>query len=149
MPLAPDPDVGRREAGGRHRAGDMVMTLVGEAQVQPVSWIGERRSVSPRILVGARGAVMIRRGAFGEACRGAICCSRRITACLSMANCPGKLLINDMTIVQRRDVPVYFHVELGAAILLAEGFSGEYLDTGNRAYFSNSGLALVLHPEFH
>ena len=24
-----------------------------------------------------------------------------------------------------------------------------YLDTGNRAFFSNAGLALILHPEFH
>jgi len=45
----------------------------------------------------------------------------------------------------------YFHVELDRhAILLAEGLPVEsYLDTGNRAFFSNAGLALLLHPEFH
>ena len=44
----------------------------------------------------------------------------------------------------------YYHVELDRhAVLLAEGLPVEsYLDTGNRAFFSNAGLALVLHPEF-
>ena len=137
-------------------AGDMVMTLVGEAQVpQPVSWIGERRiSVAAHPRPELVAPVMIRRGAFGEDLP-------RRDMLLSPDHClfvngkliPAKLLINDMTIVQRRDVPVvhYFHVELERhAILLAEGLPAEsYLDTGNRAYFSNSGLALVLHPEFH
>ena len=66
---------------------------------------------------------------------------------------PAKLLINEMTIVQERDTRVveYYHVELDRhAVLLAEGLPAEsYLDTGNRAFFSNAGLALVLHPEFH
>jgi len=66
---------------------------------------------------------------------------------------PAKLLINGMTIVQERDAKSvhYFHIELDRhAVLLAEGLPAEsYLDTGNRAYFANSGLAMVLHPEFH
>jgi hypothetical protein len=33
--------------------------------------------------------------------------------------------------------------------LFAEGLTTEsYLDTGNRAFFANAGLAMVLHPEF-
>ena len=64
---------------------------------------------------------------------------------------PAKLLINDMTIVQERETRFvsYYHVELEHhAVLLAEGAPVEsYLDTGNRAFFSNASLALVLHPE--
>ena len=66
---------------------------------------------------------------------------------------PASLLINDMTIVQERDQARvhYFHVELERhAIMLAEGLPAEsYLDTGNRAYFANAGVAVMLHPEFH
>jgi hypothetical protein len=66
---------------------------------------------------------------------------------------PAKLLINGMSVVQERDTRSvqYFHIELDRhAVLLAEGLPAEsYLDTGNRAYFTNSGLALVLYPEFH
>jgi hypothetical protein len=43
----------------------------------------------------------------------------------------------------------YHHVELDRhAIMIAEGVQAEsYLDTGNRAFFSNAGLAMILHPE--
>ena len=66
---------------------------------------------------------------------------------------PAKLLLNGMTVV--RDTAVrsvsYYHVELANhGILLAEGLPVEsYLDTGNRAFFANAGLALLVHPEFH
>jgi len=44
----------------------------------------------------------------------------------------------------------YYHVEMPRhSLLLAEGLPAEsYLDTGNRAFFSNAGLALMLYPEF-
>jgi hypothetical protein len=43
----------------------------------------------------------------------------------------------------------YFHLELAAhAIILAEGLPTEsYLDTGNRGFFTNSGVPLLLHPD--
>jgi hypothetical protein len=43
----------------------------------------------------------------------------------------------------------YYHIELAEhGILIAEGAAAEsYLDTGNRAFFSNAGLATLLHPE--
>ncbi len=43
----------------------------------------------------------------------------------------------------------YYHVELDQhALLLAEGLPAEsYLDTGNRAFFANSGMPLLLHPD--
>src|ERR1019366_9276451 len=65
---------------------------------------------------------------------------------------PAKLLVNGMTIT--RDLSLtsvsYHHIELEQhAVLIAEGVEAEsYLDTGNRAYFSNAGLAMILHPEF-
>jgi hypothetical protein len=60
-------------------------------------------------------------------------------------------LINGTTIRQEtngRSIE-YFHVELDAhAIIQAEGLPTEsYLDTGNRGFFSNSGVPLLLHPD--
>jgi hypothetical protein len=64
---------------------------------------------------------------------------------------PAKLLVNGMTIVrdlEARSVS-YYHIELERhSVLIAEGVPAEsYLDTGNRAFFSNAGLAVILHPE--
>ena len=65
---------------------------------------------------------------------------------------PARRLINGATIVQDRNLRSveYFHVELEThALLIAEGLLAEsYLDTGNRAFYDNAGLAMVLHPEF-
>ena len=58
---------------------------------------------------------------------------------------PAKLLVNGMTIVRDMSLPsvAYHHIELERhAVLIAEGVAAEsYLDTGNRAVFSNAGLA--------
>ncbi len=66
---------------------------------------------------------------------------------------PAKLLVNEMTIVKDTTLNLveYYHLELDRhAVVVAEGVASEsYLDTGNRAFFSNAGLALMLHPEFH
>lgn len=64
---------------------------------------------------------------------------------------PAKLLVNGMTITRETPSAVtYFHVECEShAIIMADGLTVEtYLDTGNRAWFENAGLALLLHPEF-
>lgn len=44
----------------------------------------------------------------------------------------------------------YFHIELDQHdVLFAEGLEVEsYLDTGDRAMFTNAGRPVVLHPEF-
>jgi hypothetical protein len=127
----------------------------GDERARPVRWIGTRRldlAHHPRPEFAA--PILIRRGAMGDGCP-----VRDLL--VSPAHClfvegkllPAKLLVNDMTIVQRRDLKAvtYFHVELDRhAVLLAEGLPAEsYLDTGNRAFFANAGLALILHPEFH
>ncbi len=64
---------------------------------------------------------------------------------------PVRCLINGATIRQvPRPEVTYWHVELPAhGLLLAEGMPVEsYLDTGNRADFSNAGAAVTLHPDF-
>jgi hypothetical protein len=121
--------------------GDMVVTLSGDTKsLQPVRWIGNRR-------------MNVRQHAFGQNLP-----SRDLLVspdhCLFVDGklIPAKLLINDRTIVQERDTAAvhYYHVELDRhAVMLAEGLPAEsYLDTGNRAMFSNAGLALMLHPDF-
>jgi antigen 43 len=134
--------------------GDQVMTLVDGAQVlQAVKWVGHRElvlglhpnpdSIAPvRILKGALSENVPHRDLL-----------------LSPDHClfigggliPAKLLVNDMTIVRDLTMKVvsYHHIELEQhAVMIAEGVEAEtYLDTGNRAFFSNAGLATLLHPE--
>ena len=134
-------------------AGDVALTTSEGAM--PVRWIGRRRidlAAHPRPELAA--PVRICRGAWGEN-------QPHRDLVLSPDHCvfidgkliPAKLLVNGMTIVHERHVRSieYFHVELDRhAVLLAEGVPCEsYLDTGNRSFFSNAGLALTLHPEFH
>lgn len=137
-------------------AGDTVITLVnGEHVPQPVKWVGERFiriATHPRPELVA--PVRICQNAFGESLPARdLLVSPDHCILVDGKLIPAKLLINGMTIVQDRDVrsAQYYHIELDShAVLLAEGLAAEsYLDTGNRAYFTNSGLALVLHPEFH
>ncbi len=133
--------------------GDMVATA--DQGLQPVRWIGHRHldlTVHPRPEFAA--PIRISRGAFAAN-------QPQRDLIVSPDHClfvdgkliPAKLLINGMTIVQDRDASAvtYYHVELDHhAVLFAEGLPAEsYLDTGNRAFFSNAGLALMLHPEFH
>ena len=62
-----------------------------------------------------------------------------------------RLLVNGSTIRWERGLTAvdYYHVELDRHdIVLAEGLTVEsYLDTGNRAFFANSGMPPVLHPD--
>ncbi|MDR3535281.1 MAG: Hint domain-containing protein, partial [Acetobacteraceae bacterium] len=133
--------------------GDMVVTA--DQGTRPINWIGHRHldlTAHPRPEFAA--PVRISRGAFAEN-------QPQRDLVVSPDHClfvdgklvPAKLLINGMTIVQDRDAKAvtYYHVELDRhAVLFAEGLPAEsYLDTGNRAFFSNAGLALMLHPEFH
>jgi hypothetical protein len=136
--------------------GDLLVTIDrGSRTLQPIKWIGERRldlAAHPRPDLAA--PVRIRKDAFSEGIP-----TRDLL--LSPEHCvfvdgklvPVRLLVNNMTIVQdchTRRVH-YYHVEMPRhSLLLAEGLPAEsYLDTGNRAFFSNAGLALILHPEFH
>ena len=135
--------------------GDTVMTVVnGQRVPQTVTWAGHRtidlsRHPKPEMVAPIR----FRAGSLGENLP-----LRELV--LSPDHClfidgglyPAKLLVNDMTIVQDMDVKTvsYHHIELDRhSVLIAEGVPAEsYLDTGNRTYFDNAGLAMVLHPEF-
>ena len=136
--------------------GDLLVTVDrGTSTLQPIKWIGERRidlAVLARPELSA--PVRIRKDAVSEG-------MPRRDLLLSPEHClfvdgkliPVRLLVNNMTIVQECATGRvhYYHVEMPRhSLLLAEGLPAEsYLDTGNRAFFSNAGLALLLHPEFH
>src|SRR6185312_6536272 len=136
--------------------GDQVMTVVdGNRMPQPVKWVGQRQidlTQHPRPELAA--PIRIRQGALGENLP-----ERDLLVspphCVFMDGklIPAKLLVNDMTIVREREATFvsYYHIELEQhAVLIAEGIEAEsYLDTGNRAFFANAGLAMVTHPEFH
>ena len=138
------------------QAGDRVATLQnGETVFRPIKWIGQRRiDLAAHSRPELAAPIRIRAGAFGDAqpVRDLVVSPDH---CLFVDGklIPAKLLANGTSITQelsRRSV-MYYHVELDRhAVLLAEGLPAEsYLDTGNRAFFANAGLALVLHPEFH
>lgn len=131
--------------------GDPVVTLAGP---RPVTWIGHRRLDLRRHPLPEQAApIRIRRGALAPGVpHRDLLVSPDHGMFLRNRLVPAKLLVNGMTIVQERQVPAvhYFHIELERhAVLVAEGAAAEsYLDTGNRAFFANAGLAVVLHPEF-
>ena len=138
------------------KGGDMVVTMQdGESVPMPVKWMGVRsidiaNHPHPRTVAPIR----IRAGAFGDALpRRDLLVSPAHAIYVDGKLVPANLLINQMSIVQDLHAKsvVYHHVELDRhALILAEGLTSEsYLDTGNRAYFANAGLATVLHPEFH
>jgi collagen type I alpha len=132
-------------------AGETV--LLADGGTAPIVWLGQRRvdcarHPRPRDVLPVR----VRAHAFG----------RRLphTDLLLSPDhavfCDGYLipirhLINGATVVQEQvDDVSYWHVELPRhAVLLAEGLPTEsFLDTGNRAAFSNGGPAVQLHPDF-
>jgi hypothetical protein len=136
--------------------GDTVIAMVdGQPVVQTVKWVGYRRIVLDRHPRGSELApIRIRRGALGPDLPARdLLVSPPHGIYIDGKLIPAKLLVNGMTIMRetRLKSVEYYHVELDRhAIIVAEGIQAEsYLDTGNRAFFSNGGLALLLHPEFH
>ena len=138
------------------QAGDRVVTLQdGQPVPMAITWTGNRHIdllAHPRPYTAA--PVRIRAGAFGDDLpRRDLLVSPAHGIYVDGKLVPANLLINHMTIVQDMDAASvsYHHIELERhALILAEGLTSEsYLDTGNRAYFDNAGLAYVAHPEFH
>ncbi len=135
--------------------GDVVMTSdAGRLSPREVVWAGVRHidlAHHPKPAVVA--PIRFHRGSLGheQPCRDLLV-SPDHCMLIDGGLVPAKLLVNDMTIV--RDLTLtrvsYHHIELERhTLLIAEGVEAEsYLDTGNRAYFSNAGLAMLLHPEF-
>ena len=135
--------------------GMRLITLRGEERIaMPVTWVGKMRV---RLAQHARPAsaapIRIRRHAFAENVphRDLLVSPDHCLFAdgrLFVARC----LVNGMTIAQDFSLPTvdYYHIETERhAVVLAEGLPAEtYLDTGNRAWFDNSGPAIMLHPEF-
>jgi T5SS/PEP-CTERM-associated repeat protein len=134
------------------QAGDRVRVALGEAP-QPIIWIGHRRIEcarhhDPRLVWPVR----IRTGAFGPGLPGRdLWLSPDHAVYINEVLIPVKYLINGGSIAQvPTDEVTYYHVELPEhSVLLAEGLAAEsYLDTGDRANFSNGGGPIALHPDF-
>lgn len=135
----------------RLRVGDRVVTASGT--LRPIRWIGHRtiecaRHPRPRDVWPVR----IMAGAFGPATPETdllLSPDHAVWVCDVLI--PVKYLINDTTIAQIRVPRVrYYHVELDRHdLVLVEGLAAEsYLDTGDRANFSNGGQAVRLFPNF-
>jgi hypothetical protein len=121
--------------------------------IAAVRWVGQRivdceRHTEPRNVWPVR----ILAGAFGEAVpHRDLLLSPDHAVAYAGHLIPVRHLTNGATVRQERvAVAHYHHVELPTHdLLLAEGLAAEsYLDTGNRAMFSNGGGAVALYPEF-
>jgi len=137
-------------------AGDRVIALVdGQPVAQPIKWMGHRSvNISSHPHPHLAAPIRIRANAFGPGQpRRDLLVSPAHGIYIGGKLIPANLLVNHMTITQELHTKsvTYHHVELDRhAILLAENLPAEsYLDTGNRAFFENAGMAMVLHPEFH
>ena len=136
------------------RPGQRVITLVdGDEVTQTVRWLGHRRidlTRHPRPETVA--PIRIERDAFaaGMPHRDLLVSPDHAIFVDGKLIC-ARQLVNGTTIRRERGWSSvnYYHVELDQhAILLAEGLPAEsYLDTGNRGFFADSGMALVLHPD--
>jgi hypothetical protein len=134
--------------------GDQATTVRGVAGAsRPVIWIGHRhvdcrRHPSPERVWPVR----VRAGAFADRVpHRDLWLSPDHAVFTDGVLIPIRQLINGTTIAQMpREAVTYYHIELDRHdVLLAEGLAAEsYLDTGNRATFSNGGGAINLHPTF-
>lgn len=136
------------------REGEFVLALEGgEPHPRRVRWIGHRRlDLTRHSRPELAAPIRFRAGALGDGLPTRdLLVSPDHAMLLDGRLVPAKLLLNGMTILQERHLPVvaYYHVELEEhAILLAEGVPTEsYLDTGNRGFFDDAGLPLALHPD--
>ena len=135
------------------RPGDLVTVLENGTQVaRPVQWVGGRcvdtadYGRSPDAF-----PVRVRADAFADGVPHRDLLITPEHCILTEAGLiPARMLVNGGSILVDRSIPVYdfFHVELAShGILLAEGLATEsYLDTGNRALFSESGAAVAVRP---
>ncbi len=133
------------------REGDLVLT--GSGQTAPIIWIGQREVDLARHPASSRVApVRIRRGAFGDNLPSRdLLLSPDHAVAVDGALIPVQHLIGGDGIAQETpDRAHYFHIELPVHdIVLAEGLAVEsYLDTGNRANFSDAEGPITLHPDF-
>ena len=134
--------------------GDTVITVSGaQRHERTIRWVGRRHIDLARHEAPERVApICIRRSAIADATpHRDLLVSPDHAILLDGKLICARQLVNGTTIRQdtTRASVTYFHVELDThAILLAEGLPAEsYLDTGNRGFFSNADVPLVLHPD--
>ena len=136
------------------RPGMQVITLADGREVpQTVKWVGHRRiSVAAHPRPETVAPIRIERDAIADGMpHRDLLVSPDHAIFVDGMLIGARQLLNGTTIRQERDNKAvhYYHVELEHhAILLAEGLPAEsYIDTGNRGFFANSGMPLVLHPD--
>ncbi|MDR3537962.1 MAG: Hint domain-containing protein [Acetobacteraceae bacterium] len=134
------------------RAGDAVATLLPNG-FRPVRWIGHRTiRLAAHPQPQAVQPVCVRAGAFGPGLPVRdLFLSPDHALFAEGALVPVKFLVDGDAITQRAvETVTYWHIELDRHdVLLAEGVPAEsYLDTGDRACFTNAGGVATLHPKF-
>lgn len=135
-------------------AGNTVATLVDGAIVhQPIKWVGSRQLDAAAVAATGIRPVRIRAGAFAEAVpHRDLLVTPEHCILIEGRLVPARMLVNGRSIIEDGDIAAftYHHIELNThGVLLAEGLTTEsYLDTGNRASFSNASVtALPLVPD--
>lgn len=124
------------------RAGDTA--ILATSGTAPIVWVGHRRAhrADPvRVVAGAFGPGLPARD---------LVLSPEHALFLDGHLIPVQALIDGVSVIREaRERVIYYHVELDRhGVLLAEGLPAEsYLDTGNRASFSNGAL-VKLHADF-
>jgi len=133
------------------RPGDRLCTVLrgGDAEV---IWVGRRTVNCTRHPVPTKvWPVQVARDAFGRGIPAAdLFLSPNHAIFVDRVLIPIRLLVNGRSVRQvMRERISYHHIELAQHdVLLANGMPAEsYLDTGDRARFSNGGDVITLHPD--
>lgn len=132
------------------RVGDLVVTVGGDAALQPVVWLGHTRmNIARHPNPAAAAPILITAGALAD---GVPHRDLRVSPehAMFLDGClvPAKHLVNGASIVQEVWCPevTYWHVELAThSVLVAEGaLSESYFDDGNRTFFDNHGVTALV-----
>jgi collagen type I/II/III/V/XI/XXIV/XXVII alpha len=133
------------------RPGDRVCTVLRGSDAE-VIWVGRRTVNCTRHPVPTKvWPVQVARDAFGRGIPAAdLYLSPNHAIFVDRVLIPIRLLVNGRSVRQvMRERVSYHHIELAQHdVLQANGMAAEsYLDTGDRARFSNGGDVITLHPD--
>ncbi len=135
------------------REGELVLVAdAGEARAKRVRWVGQRRlDLAAHARPELAAPIRFRAGALGEGLpMRDLLVSPDHALLIEGRLVRAKLLINGMSIVQERGLAAVSYSMSNWTTMRScwPRVSAEsYLDTGNRGFFANSGLPLVLHPD--
>jgi len=132
--------------------GDRVCTILG-GDTAEVIWVGRRKVECARHHNPSKvWPVRVTAHAFGRGMPASdLFLSPDHAVYVDQVLIPVRLLVNGRTVRQElTDKVSYHHIELARHdVLLANGMPAEsYLETGDRARFSNGGSVITLHPDF-